>query len=131
MLIFGSRPAWAQTKITTEQAVQCILGEVRGEYAKYGQESFDALASALRNRGHLGGVYGCKANFTKEIPYLKAKGLYESAKKAWLQSANSDFVAGAQYWGSTIVDLKWIAEMESKGFKLTKIVGKTAYYKED
>lgn len=119
-----SKEAFAST-ITEAQAVQCILGEARGE----GFESLKAHASALRNRGHLKGVYGCKAKFDHEMQYLKAKGILKQAKEAWALSLKTDYVAGASFWGSTLVDKDWIKTMKRNGYILTKRVGNTEFYR--
>lgn len=127
LLIFNSQ---AHADICSqEKAVQCILGEARGEYAKYGENSLLAVAEAIRNRGTLQGVYGCKADISKELSYLKARGIYKAAELAWVKSQSSKLIDGAQYWGSTIVDKKWIATMKKAGYKLTYTVGNQAYYK--
>jgi hypothetical protein len=115
----------AKSEITADQAVHCILGEARGE----GYESMLAHAEAIRNRGHLGGVYGCRADFSKEMSYLQAKGIIEQAQKAWEVSQRSQTVKGADHWGSLKVDGKWIAEMERKGFVRTAVVRNTVFYK--
>jgi hypothetical protein len=115
----------AKAEITEDQAVHCILGEARGE----GYESMLAHAEAIRNRGHLGGVYGCRADFSKEMPYLQTKGIISQAKKAWKESVHTKTVKNADHWGSLKVDGKWIAEMERKGFVRTAVVMNTAFYK--
>lgn len=59
-------------EISEEKAVACILGEARGE----GEQGIRLMASALRNRGTTQGVYGCRADLSKEMAYMKAKGIY-------------------------------------------------------
>lgn len=116
--------------IPDDVAIKCILGEVRGEYHDYGYNALLANAEALRNRGTTQGVYGCKAHFDHELSYLKRMGIFENAVKAWKESAHSNLVKGASYWGSLIVDQKWIKEMKRKGYKETYRIGNTAYYKQ-
>lgn len=112
-------------EITEEQAVHCILGEARAE----GYDAMLAHAEAIRNRGHLKGVYGCRANFEKEMSYIKAKGIDKQAKKAWAESKTSNTVDGAQYWGSLLVDGDWIKKMQKYGYKKTAVVKNTAFYR--
>lgn len=113
-------------EICEEKAVHCILGEARGE----GFESMKAHAEAIRNRGHLQGVYGCRADLSKEMAYLKKTGIYSLAIKAWRESRESNLVQGASFWGSLKVDGKWIRTMEKKGFKRTAVIRNTAFYRE-
>ena len=115
----------ANASITDKQATECILGEARGE----GYDSMLAHAEAIRNRGHLKGVYGCKADLSKEMSYLLSTGIYEKAQKAWRESAKTNTVSGASFWGSLKVDGKWIAEMERKGFIRTRVIKNTAFYR--
>ncbi|NJO00406.1 MAG: hypothetical protein HC880_00825 [Bacteroidia bacterium] len=113
--------------IPDDVAVRCILGEAQGE----GLESIRDHASALRNRGYIKGVYGCKADISKDIPYLKAKGIYNHAIKSWNESAAVDTVNGADHWGSTLLneDKAWIQKMERSGYTLTKTTKNTAFYR--
>lgn len=106
-------------EITDEQAVRCIMGEARGE----GYDGMLAHAEAIRNRGHLKGVYGCKAKFS-EPEYVWAK-----ARKAWKESEHTATVKGADHWGSIIVDRAWIDLMERKDFIHTATIKNTAFYK--
>lgn len=117
-----SLPAYAE--ISESVAVQCILGEARGE----GKQGIRALAQALRNRGKTSGVYGCGADFKKEMPYIRAKGLDKIALDEWRRNSN-DIVHGADHWGSTIVDKKWIAKMNLAGYILTASVNNHEYYR--
>lgn len=114
----------ASADITEDQAVKCILGEARGE----GYESLLAHSEAIRARGHLKGVYGCKADYSREMTYLRSKGILAQAHRAWRESRTSKTVKGATYWGSTIVDKAWIAKMESHGYIRTATIKNTAFY---
>lgn len=118
--------AVAHAEISEETAIQCILGEARSEYTRIGPPAFDAVASALRNRGTIKGVYGCKANLGKEAAFLRDKGYYRAAKQAWEASLNHDSVFGAQYWESTDFKTPYWA----KSMTLTVTVGKHKFYKE-
>ena len=53
-LLAGCHEAWAE-EISEDIAIQCILGEARGEYAEHGYPAFLAIADALRNRGTVRG----------------------------------------------------------------------------
>lgn len=113
-------------QITEEKAVHCILGEAQGE----GYASLLAHAEAIRNRGHLKGVYGCRADISKDMPYLKAKGILAQAKQAWKESAHTNTVKGADHWGSLLIDGDWLAQMKKKGFVQTAVIKNTAFFKE-
>lgn len=113
-------------EIPEAKAVACILGEARGE----GEQGIRLMASALRNRGKTQGVYGCKADISREMAYLKAKGIYAQAVKAWRDSAKTDLVKGATYWGSTHVDGAWISKMKKHGYVLTAKHNGHEFYRE-
>ena len=85
-----------------DEIVKCILGEARGE----GYDGMVAIAEAIRNRGTLRGVYGCRAVFNEP------KWVWDLGRKAWEESEHTQIVKGADHWGSTKVDGKWIARME-------------------
>jgi len=112
-------------EISCDKAVQCILGEARGEYSKHGDKAFLAVAEALRNRGTTKGVYGCTAKFTKEIPYLKAKRYYKAAEQAWIKSKTSHLVGGAKNWESSDFKKPYWA----KNMKVAYRVGKHIFYR--
>lgn len=114
LLIAGCHSEAVAGEIPEDKAVACILGEARGE----GAQGIRLMASALRNRGTTQGVYGCRANISKEMAYLKAKGIYQQAVKAWRDSAKTDLVNGATFWASKTVDGDWIKRMRKAGFKL-------------
>lgn len=114
-------------EIPESKAVACILGEARGE----GAHGIRLMASALRNRGTTQGVYGCRANLSNEMSYLKAKGIYSQAVKAWRDSAKTDLVNGATYWGSKHVDGAWIAKMKKNGYILTVSHNGHEFYRKD
>lgn len=119
---FNAKPAKADevSWITDDDAVYCIMGEARGE----GYDGMIACAEALRNRGSVKGVYGCQAKF-KEPQWV-----WERARKAWRESAHTNTVLGAQYWGSLVVDQHWIKRMEKAGYTHTLTVKNTAFYRE-
>ena len=82
--------AWADSSIHDLDAVHAILGEARGE----GYDGMYAVACALRNRGHLKGVYGLRARLHPND--LK---LAPTALKAWKNSlCGKDVTHGATHW---------------------------------
>lgn len=101
-------PAYAA--VSEEAAVHAIMGEARGE-------PFDgklALAEALRNRGHLGGVYGLKVPYSelaKEKPEV-----WRDARRAWASSATSHVTGGGNHWFSDD-DLKKLEAKPPKWFR--------------
>lgn len=96
----------------------CLVGEAESE----GFKGMTAVAEAIRNRGHLKGVYGCKSQRAR-----RANGkLLHLAERAWAASATSDLVKGASYWEST--DFK--TPSWSKGMIETAHIGKHKFYKE-
>lgn len=75
--------------ITEAQATRAILGEAMPNY-----EAMHDIASAIRNRGTLKGVYGVRSkNWDKASPKLRTL-----AKQAWAHSAYYDSVNGAECW---------------------------------
>lgn len=108
-LLLGVMCYGAFCEIPKKLAVKSIVGEIScGNY----QEMLN-IASAIRNRGTLQGVYGLKAN-RKEPKYV-----WTMAEKAWKKSELNRTHSGS-FWGSKICDKNWIKEMERKGFEKTK-----------
>lgn len=114
----------AHAEIPEALAVHCILGEVQGE----GERGIRANAQALKNRGTTSGVYGCKADISKDMAYIRHKGLDKIALEEWRRGAN-DIVHGAQFWGSIILDQEWIERMKRAGYKFTVRINNHEYYK--
>ena len=108
-------------EIPQDKAVNAILGE-----ALHDDDSMLVMAHALRNRGHLGGVYGARVI----RPYsdkLRAKAL-----KAWKMSLSGDDpTRGADHWLSDY-DLKHCRpERMAWRFKMVETLhqGQTHYFK--
>lgn len=81
------------SSIPDDKAILAIIGEAESQ----GFDGMLAVASAIRNRGTLQGVYGLNAPRVKKSLYTK--GTYLQARKAWLQSASGrDVVMGANSW---------------------------------
>ncbi len=88
LLLGCNASAWAV--VAEDQAVHAILGEARGE----GYRGMYAVACAIRNRGHLKGVYGLKA----DVSDASDKTVQE-AYKAWQMSGEGiDITLGADHW---------------------------------
>ncbi len=89
-LIGVSEARQANRPISDDVAIRAILGEARGE----GDRGMYAVACAIRNRGHLGGVYGAKAKMGDLTPEL-----WQKASKAWFTSfEGEDVTGGATHW---------------------------------
>lgn len=97
-LILPTSTAFAAKKtvpLTAENAIKSIIGEAEGEP----QKGRLAVACAIRNRGHLGGVYGVNAPRVRGRKYSDAT--YKAASEAWAQSARPEscgFIGGADHW---------------------------------
>lgn len=99
------------------RAVRAIVGEAAGE-PYIGKV---ALAEAIRNRGHLGGVYGYKrTDFIAKQP----KKVFEDALKAWEKSKTTNLVNGADHWESIDFPRPWWAA----GAIETARIGKHVFY---
>ena len=109
-------------------AVRAILGEARGE----GYEGMYAVAHAIRNRGHLKGVYGLKAVQPTLTGLVAGKDeisaeLFHEASRAWAESENGiDPTHGADHWENTRAFgvPYWAAERQP-----TAVIGNHAFYK--
>lgn len=107
---------------TEENIIKSILGEARGE----GDAAMYAIASAIRNRGTLKGVYGFNAKMEDISPEL-----WQRADRAWWTSEwEGDTVHGGTHWLSDY-DREhckswrvWIAD-----YKAVARVGTTTFYK--
>ena len=110
-LVWGS-------EITDQQAIKCIIGEAEDQ----GIEGMTAVAEAIRNRGHLKGVYGCKSPRIKKA----AQEIWDMAQWAWDRSEFTNLAKGADHWHSTDEPPVW---WERYG-KRTTVIGKHKFYKE-
>ena len=75
------------------QAVRAIIGEASGE----GLMGMTAVAEAIRNRGHLRGVYGATSRHVDTEP----RWVWEMAREAWVNSRVTNLVKGADHWENT------------------------------
>src|SRR3990167_2373542 len=67
----------AEAAVPEAEAVHAIMGEARGE--SYAGKL--ALAEAIRNRGHLGGVYGVNVPMAKLV--REKPKTWDDARRAW------------------------------------------------
>lgn len=118
-----AQSAWADPgQISDSRAVRAILGEAGPSY-----EERLAIAFALRNRGHLKGVYG-----HLEAPTATE---WQKGSKAWhtaLNGLETDITHGADHWLSDW-DLKHARPaLTAFRFKMveTAYIGTTHFYKE-
>ena len=95
-LLAACAHAQASSGIQPHLAKRAIVGEGAGESwpAKL------AIASALRNRGTLKGVYGLRAHHIEHEP----KWVWRHADAAWAESAKHDFAYGCNMFGGVIDD---------------------------
>ena len=116
-------PLASGASIDSARAVNAIIGEAEGE----GYTGMLASACAIRNRGHLRGVYGEKA--PRVIGKKYSLKTLQLAKQAWKESASNDITNGADHWGGKKVDVAWIAKMKKSGFKKTYEYREQEFYK--
>lgn len=108
--------------VPDEVGVRCIIGEGSSE----GFDGLVALADALQNRGHIKGVFGCRAPHIAREPLST----WKMARRAWQRAKTANIVGGASFWGSLKVDKAWIKRMEKAGYTKTLTVKNTAFYRE-
>ena len=109
-------------EVNDSQAIWAIIGEASGE----GYLGMLDVASGIRARGTLKGVYGLNAPHIKNEPQW----VWKLAHKAWEVSEYSPTHKG-DHWGSIKYDKKWLAKMEANK-KYTKVHsrGNHIFYKE-
>lgn len=91
MICFSPSCLVEAAEIGPEKAVTCILGEAAGE----GLTGMLAVAEAMRNRGTIQGVHGCKR---KAFAMAQSEKLKNLAVYAWEQSKHTDLTKGADHW---------------------------------
>lgn len=109
-------------EIDSNQVALCIIGEAEDQ----GYDGMYAVAHAIRNRGTLKGVYGCKASRVVMGKYDNST--YKLAKKAWKESEHGeDPTKGATHWESIdfktpywAKEMKEVAQIKKHKFYLTK-----------
>lgn len=105
--------------LTDDKAVQCLMGEARGE----DYEAIVAHGEALRNRqaryGRLWGVDGCKWQGSEP------QWVWDRVRLAWEESKTSDKVHGADHWYADYIPMpNW-----AKRATMTAKYGRTKFYK--
>ena len=102
-------------------AQRAIVGEAAG----CGYQVQLGVACALRNRGHLRGVYGVNARHNATEPDW----VWTAAAKAWTESATHDITNGANHFGNA----DDVRKGTFKGMTLTVVLGagknKTYFFK--
>lgn len=122
-LLLLSSQAHAAT-VPRERAINAIIGEAEGEsyQGKLG------IAAAIRNRGHLRGVYGERA--PRVVGKLYGRDTRRDAIKAWEESETVDPTHGATGWGND----KDVREFEKHKWwrkcVITARIGNHVFYKE-
>lgn len=120
VLALSCRSAFAE--IPSSLAVRAIIGEASGE----GYQGMLAVAEAIRNRGHLKGVYGLEAaHISKEGPEV-----WKAAKRAWAASERSNTVHGASVWGNAADVKKFKKASWFRNCKQTAKIGSHYFFKE-
>lgn len=118
-------------EIDPNQAIQAIFGEARGEGRRWDDwdgklVAMTAVGEAIRNRGHLKGVYGLYAD-SKDPEWVEEKCL-KLAKKAWEMSATTNLVKGADHWENLkVFGVPYWAK--DKSMKKTVKIGDHQFYK--
>lgn len=109
--------AVGRAEIPDQIAVRAIYGEACGE--SYAGKL--ALAGALRNRGHVGGVYGLRS---PQLAKIEPRA-WAACVRAWSESRTNDTSRGATHWGSA-ADLK-AAKFYRRLTPMAKIGGHTFF----
>lgn len=110
--------------VPRERAINAIIGESEGEsyQGKLG------IAAAIRNRGHLRGVYGERA--PRVVKKLYSEQVRNDAIRAWEESETVDPTHGATGWGND-KDVKEFAKHKWwRKCVITARIGNHVFYKE-
>lgn len=75
---------------TNQEAIRAIIGEASNQ----GETGMLKIASAIRNRGTLKGVYGLNSKHIDKEPQW----VWDIARKAWEASLYKDYSNGATHW---------------------------------
>lgn len=117
--LIATSTSWASVK--ESDAVRAIVGEAENQ----GYRGMVAVAEAIRNRGHLKGVYGLRRDLSKTPRPVLLK-LYRDAKRAWKESKNTTLVNGGDHW-ENVKDFgmpKW-----AKRMKVTATIGDHVFFR--
>lgn len=105
-------------RVPHDRAVRAIVGEACSEP----WEVQVRVASAIRNRGTLKGVYGLNARHVSKQPNR----VFRLASAAWDASAKRDYAAGCTMFGSVEDDWYFMRVLK---LKPAFTVGKTRFYR--
>ena len=129
--LFSVMGAAQAAPYTEEQALQCILGEARGEP----YEGQVAVAEVLRRRGGTVGFYGAAAIRRQGNRYyatekgklvLLSRSTVDRARKAWKESERSDWSKSATHFeGDAFKKPYWSSNM-----KLVAHIGHQQFFRE-
>ena len=86
--------AYATEQLTSKSAILAIIGEAEGE--NYLGKVI--IGEIIRRRGSLKGVYGANSRRVKQHLYSQAT--YDECKKAWKESARTNYSEHADGWGN-------------------------------
>jgi hypothetical protein len=115
--VFLLHPAFAA--IPDHLAVKAIVGEG----ANQSDAALLAIASAIRNRGTLHGVYGLNSPVTRTA----SRNLWTRAERAWWQAKSGvDTAAGCKFFGNP-ADAPYFTH--TLHFKPVKTIGQITFYK--
>lgn len=112
------RPTNHLSSINPQLAIRAIVGEA----ANQGERGMLAVACAIRNRGHLRGVYGVNSRILTRQPDW----IWQQARVAWQRSAAADITHGATHWENVQAFGRphW-----ASGMKATVIIGSHTFFR--
>lgn len=111
------RVSVSSAAVSEEQAVRTLIGEA----ANQGLSGMRAVASVIRTRGSLQGFCGTKAKHIDKQPAW----VWEQARRAWRESATTEFANGATHFEST--DFKRPAW--TKGMTMVARIGRHEFWR--
>lgn len=117
-VVYASAPP-----LTKDNAILAIIGEAEAEPIN----GKIAIAEALRNRGHLRGVYGVKSKRVLTRAYSAS--IYRQSEEAWEKSSRSNLTNGATGWGNDADLVKFKQEGWFDRCEVTVRIGRHSFYK--
>jgi len=121
LLLCVNKTHAATPEFNTQNCVRSIIGEASDQY----YNGMLAIACGIRNKGSLVGVNGFNAKHIDSEP----GSTWINASLAWIESEKNRIHSGT-YWGSKIVDKKWIEKMERNCFVKVYEFKDHVFYKE-
>jgi hypothetical protein len=106
------------SRLDPQSAIRAIVGEA----ANQGAVGMHAVASAIRNRGTLRGVYGAKNPIADRQPAY----VWQRARDAWSRSATNDITFGATHWENVKA---FGSPYWSKSMIVTTNIGEHTFYR--